>query len=101
MKRLIRSEKLIYIIIAIAFFGAFLTVYLMTEKKLDALREAEPVIIHDVTVKTAVKDRTVYVTPSGKKYHLDGCDYLSESGLAISERDAVNAGYEACKYCQP
>lgn len=102
MKRLIKSEKFIYIIIAVAFLGAFLAVYIKTEQKLDTLRQAEPVVIHDVTTKkNEEEERTVYVTPSGKKYHLDGCDYLSEKKMAVSESDAVTAGFEACAYCQP
>ena len=101
MKRLIKSEKFIYIIIAIAFLGAFLAVYKKTEQKLDILRQAEPVVIHDVATEKNEEERTVYVTPSGKKYHLDGCDYLNDNMLAVSESDAVTAGFEACAYCQP
>lgn len=102
MKKLIKSERFLYILIAVAFIGAFLAVYLKTEQKLDALREAVPVVIHDVTFEDGEEEeRTVYVTPSGKKYHLDGCKFLSEKRMAISEKDAKNARYEACAYCQP
>ncbi|MBE6775715.1 MAG: hypothetical protein E7543_05940 [Ruminococcaceae bacterium] len=101
MKSFIKTERFIYIAIGAAFIAAFLTVYLLTDKKTDALLGAEPVVIHDVTSEEAVGDRTVYVTPSGKKYHLDGCDYLSERGMSVSRKDAEKAGYEACKYCQP
>ncbi len=102
MKKIIKSEKFLYFIIVVAFLGAFLTVYLKTEKKLDTLREATPVVIHDVTFEDGEEEeRTVCVTPSGKKYHLDGCKFLSEKSMAIPLKDAVNAGYESCKYCQP
>lgn len=102
MKNLIKSERFLYIVIALAFIAAFLTVYLKTEQKLDALREATPVVIHDVTFEDSEEEeKTVYVTPSGKKYHLEGCDYLSEKKMAISLKDAINAKYEACAYCQP
>ena len=102
MKKLIRSEKILYIIIAVAFLGAFLAVYLKTEQKLDTIRKAEPVVIHDVTTKKdEEEERTVYVTPSGKKYHLDGCDYLSEKRMAVSLKDALSSEFEACAYCQP
>ncbi len=102
MKKLIKSERFLYILIAVAFIGAFLTVYLKTEQKLDAFREAVPVVIHDVTFEDGEEEeRTVYVTPSGKKYHLDGCKFLSEKRMAISAKDAENARYEACAYCQP
>lgn len=102
MKKILKSEKLLYIIIAVAFLGSFLAVYLKTEQKLESIREAEPVVIHDITTeKKDEEQRTVYITPSGKKFHLDGCDYLSEKKMAISLKDALNAKYEACAYCQP
>lgn len=102
MKKLLKSEKTFYIVIAIAFLGAFLAVYLKTEAKLEAIRKAEPIVIHDITTdKQSEKQRTVYITPSGKRYHLDGCDYLSEKKIAISLEDALNGKYEACAYCQP
>lgn len=102
MKKILKSEKLLYIVIAVAFLGSFLAVYLKTEQKLESIREAEPVVIHDITTeKKDEEQRTVYITPSGKKFHLDGCDYLSEKKMAISLKDALNAKYEACAYCQP
>ncbi len=101
MKRFIKSQNFLYIVIAIAFLGTFLALYLKTELKLDTIREAEPVVIHDVTTEKNEEERTVYVTPSGKKYHLDGCDYLSEKKMAISLKDALKAKYKACAYCQP
>lgn len=101
MKKLIRSEKILYIIIAVAFLGAFLAVYLKTEQKLDTIRKAEPVVIHDVTTERNDEERTVYVTRSGKKYHLEGCDYLSEKRMAVSLKDALSSEFEACAYCQP
>lgn len=44
---------------------------------------------------------TVYVTQSGKKYHADGCKYLSKSKSAISLTDAKNRGYTPCSKCHP
>lgn len=101
MKSFIRSEKFIFIIIAAAFLSAFLTVYLKTESKLSSIFEAEPVVIHDVTARKNEEERTVYITPSGKMYHLDGCDYLGENKIGISLKAAINTEYEACEYCQP
>jgi micrococcal nuclease len=45
--------------------------------------------------------QTVYITRSGKKYHLDGCRYLAAGKTAISLKDAKAKGYTACKVCQP
>ena len=44
---------------------------------------------------------TVYVTQSGKKYHVSGCKYLSKSKTAISLTDAKSRGYTPCSKCHP
>lgn len=41
----------------------------------------------------------VYVTNTGKKYHRDGCGYLSQSKIAISLDDAKARGYTPCSRC--
>ena len=33
---------------------------------------------------------TVYITPTGEKYHRDGCRYLRRSKIRISLKDAVS-----------
>jgi hypothetical protein len=45
--------------------------------------------------------QTVYVTRTGKKYHLDGCRHLAGSKITISLKDAKAKGYTACKVCHP
>jgi len=44
---------------------------------------------------------TVYITNKGKKYHRDGCRYLSESRIPIRLSDAKNQGYGPCSVCNP
>jgi competence protein ComEC len=44
---------------------------------------------------------TVYITNTGKKYHSDGCQYLSKSKIAITLKDAKSEGYTACSKCHP
>lgn len=44
---------------------------------------------------------TVYVTKSGKKYHLAGCRELKKGSTAISLKDAKAQGYTPCKICNP
>ena len=44
---------------------------------------------------------TVYVTNSGGKYHRDTCSSLRQSKIAVSLKDAVDSGYEACAVCKP
>jgi hypothetical protein len=47
------------------------------------------------------QEETVYITRTGKKYHRDGCRYLSQSKIPIKKKDAIARGYEACKVCKP
>ena len=47
------------------------------------------------------KETTVYITRTGKRYHRDGCRYLSQSRTPISLKDAKASGYTACKVCRP
>lgn len=47
------------------------------------------------------KEQTVYITKSGKKYHLESCRYVKKGAKAISKDDAIDKGYEACKVCKP
>lgn len=47
------------------------------------------------------KSVTVYITNSGKKYHVAGCRYLSKSQISISLDDAKAGGYGPCSVCHP
>jgi len=44
---------------------------------------------------------TVYIIPSGTKYHEKGCTYLNENEIAISVKAAKEKGYTACSKCNP
>nr|WP_268064259.1 ComEC/Rec2 family competence protein [Clostridium estertheticum] len=44
---------------------------------------------------------TVYVTKTGKKYHVDGCSTLSKSKIPISLKEAKQEGYTPCEKCNP
>ncbi|URN85825.1 hypothetical protein [Acetobacterium wieringae] len=43
----------------------------------------------------------VYITESGKKYHLDGCSSLSKSKIQIDLDKAKSQGYTPCSNCDP
>ena len=45
--------------------------------------------------------QTVYVTKSGKKYHLSTCNSLTSSARSIDLNEAISKGYTACKRCKP
>ncbi len=51
------------------------------------------------SVVEAPKSQTVYITDTGKKYHRDGCQYLSKSKHAIDLEKAISSGYTACSKC--
>lgn len=44
--------------------------------------------------------KTVYITPSGKKYHKNNCHLLNDK-IEISEKQAQEKGYVPCKNCKP
>ena len=53
------------------------------------------------TATTVVPTETqVFVTRTGKKYHLDGCRYL-KSKIPSSITKAYNSGLTPCKVCRP
>lgn len=45
--------------------------------------------------------RTVYITNTGEKYHVAGCRYLSQSKIAIQQKNAIAQGYGPCSVCKP
>lgn len=46
-------------------------------------------------------ETTIYITKTGEKYHVLGCQYLRESCIAISLAEAIEQGYTPCKVCNP
>ena len=52
--------------------------------------------------KPTSNDNTiVYITRSGKKYHSEGCTYLSKSKISITLKKAKAEGYTPCSKCNP
>lgn len=47
------------------------------------------------------ESETVYITDTGSRYHMFGCQYLSESCYSIALNDAIERGYIACSRCDP
>lgn len=43
---------------------------------------------------------TVYITPSGTKYHRASCRYVKKNGIA-KNLDDVKGSYEPCSVCKP
>jgi len=51
--------------------------------------------------QTQNNELTVYITDTGKRYHLAACRHLDSSKHAISLGDAKRRGYTPCHVCQP
>lgn len=49
------------------------------------------------------QQETVYITPTGSKYHRQGCRTLSrtKNPTPMSKQDAINNGYQPCGVCNP
>lgn len=47
------------------------------------------------------QDKTVYITNTGKMYHVDGCSSLSKSKISIKLSEAKAKGYSPCSKCKP
>jgi hypothetical protein len=47
------------------------------------------------------KEQTVYVTKTGKKYHISTCRYLANSKIPMSLKEAKEKGFTACLICKP
>lgn len=45
--------------------------------------------------------RPVFVTQTGSKYHIQGCDYLNSKPSKTTVAIAENHGYSPCKVCNP
>lgn len=103
LKNKISKEKLIYVSLISLFCIVTVILAFRIHTKVEEISSATAVVIHDITT-TAIADRgkkTVFVTPSGTKYHLDGCTYLGENRFSVTKEEAINAGYESCSKCQP
>lgn len=61
--------------------------------------EAEPPETTTETTTTAKQQEIVYITPTGDKYHTKSCRYYSDSCMAMTKEQAIQAGYTACDVC--
>jgi hypothetical protein len=46
-------------------------------------------------------DIIVYITDTGTKYHVEGCQYLAQSKYEVTLAEAKARGFEPCKKCHP
>ena len=53
------------------------------------------------TISCQTKEKIVYITKTGKKYHLGSCRYLRYSKITINKEKALLRGFGPCKVCRP
>ena len=46
-------------------------------------------------------EKIVYISKTGKKYHLENCRTLRGEKEAIDLNEAIKNGYDVCKVCKP
>lgn len=47
------------------------------------------------------KDKTVWLTPSGEKYHRSSCRYVGSGATPVTLEYALAHGYSRCLVCKP
>lgn len=77
----------------------------LEEKMIDypVIIETEPIETQETqgTTEYIDKDRVVYITESGSKYHTATCRWVSDSCIEISYETAISRGYTPCGTCNP
>lgn len=57
--------------------------------------------ISKLSYKTNAKEKIVYIGEKGTKYHKYSCRTLKKTKIEITETEAIDQGYTACKVCKP
>lgn len=58
---------------------------------------------NEITEKNKIDnmEKIVYISKTGKKYHVENCRTLRAEKEDIDLNEAIKMGYEACKVCNP
>lgn len=56
---------------------------------------------HEPVPQTQNNELTVYITDTGKRYHVSTCRHLRLSKHAVALGEAKRRGYTPCKVCRP
>lgn len=73
------------------------------ERQRQEEKAAETKAQQEAAAAAEAQQETVYITPTGKKYHRKDCRTLNrtKNPTPISKQDAIDQGLEACKVCHP
>ncbi len=58
-------------------------------------------IIASILYISNISSQTIYITESGKKYHINSCRFLKKSKKEIDITKAKRLGYLSCNVCKP
>lgn len=100
-------RKFLIFQIMIVFISTLISAPVLAVKSIEKNREEigvqkyESVKLNSYTEEKEDKDPYVYITETGKKYHIESCSYLKESKIKIRLSEAKRRGYKPCPRCQP
>ena len=99
------KKKLIVIILSIALIAVFVVIigqgYGNNEENVFIKSQSKSASVIECKNQENNTEVTVYITKTGKKYHLGNCRYLKKSKIKISLKEACERGYTPCKVCKP
>ena len=58
-------------------------------------------ILTIIISSNVIAENIVYITKTGKKYHIKNCRTIKEEAYKISLSEAKYRGYTPCKVCKP
>lgn len=79
----------------------FLALFFLLIAALPIASASPPAKFAAPTSATQKKERIVYVTNTGERYHRGNCRHLRRSKIAIKLSEAIRQGYTPCKVCRP
>ena len=72
-----------------------------SDSSLEDKTESNSTKEYDSLILDQNDETIVFITKSGKKYHLENCSYLQESKISISLSEAELSNYTPCTVCHP
>ncbi len=79
---------------------SFAVTHFFIDRNFGAANQAEPSKQTLAPEPLPVQSQTVYITPTGHKYHRAGCPMLKSTKIPIEKSTAAKA-YAPCKICNP
>lgn len=79
----------------------FLALFFLLITSLPIASATPPAKFADPVAATQKKERIVYVTNTGERYHRGSCRHLRKSKIEMKKGEAIKHGYAPCKVCRP